>query len=83
MGDNFITLLSVFKDTRLNAAAQIGDDRIQKRTQGYVIPEGFTHGSAGRRVRWFRRGLESGDLRQCDTFTEGQVSPFFCRRLAI
>lgn len=57
----------------LNAAAQIGDDRIQKRTQGYVVPESFTHGRAEQRVRWFRRGLESGDLRQCDTFSGGQV----------
>ena len=55
----------------LNAAAQIGDDRIQRRTQGYVVPESFTHGSADQRVRWFRRGLESGDLRQCDTFSRG------------
>jgi predicted metalloprotease len=53
----------------LNAAAQIGDDHIQRRTQGYVVPEGFTHGSAAQRVRWFRRGLGSGDLRQCDTFS--------------
>ena len=57
----------------LNAAAQIGDDRIQKRAQGYVVPEGFTHGSAEQRVRWFRRGLESADLNQCDTFSGGQV----------
>jgi len=57
----------------LNAAAQIGDDRLQKRAQGYVVPEGFTHGSAEQRVRWFRRGLESGDLKQCDTFSAGQV----------
>jgi predicted metalloprotease len=53
----------------LNAAAQIGDDRMQMRAQGYVVPEGFTHGSAEQRVRWFRRGLESGDLKQCDTFS--------------
>jgi predicted metalloprotease len=52
----------------LNAAAMIGDDTLQKRSQGYVVPEGFTHGSAEQRVRWFRRGLESGDLKQCDTF---------------
>ena len=48
----------------LNAAAQIGDDRMQKRAQGYVVPDGFTHGSAEQRVQWFRRGIESGDLKQ-------------------
>jgi predicted metalloprotease len=58
----------------LNAAAQIGDDRMQKRAQGRVVPEGFTHGSAEQRVRWFRRGIESGDLKQCDTFARGAVS---------
>ncbi|MGZ8488390.1 MAG: KPN_02809 family neutral zinc metallopeptidase [Candidatus Binatia bacterium] len=52
----------------LNAAAQIGDDNMQKRSQGHIVPEGFTHGSAEQRVRWFRKGLESGDLKQCDTF---------------
>jgi predicted metalloprotease len=55
--------------TALNAAAQIGDDRLQKRTQGYVVPEAFTHGSAAQRVRWFQKGLESGDPNQCNTFT--------------
>jgi uncharacterized protein len=53
----------------LNAAAQIGDDNLQKRAQGYVVPEGFTHGSAEQRVRWFRRGIDNGELKQCDTFS--------------
>jgi uncharacterized protein len=57
----------------LNAAAQIGDDTLQKRAQGYVVPEGFTHGSAEQRVRWFRRGIETSDLKQCDTFSGGGV----------
>jgi predicted metalloprotease len=55
----------------LNAASQIGDDMIQKRAQGYVVPEGFTHGSAEQRVSWFRRGIQTGDLKQCDTFARG------------
>jgi predicted metalloprotease len=50
------------------AASAVGDDRIQMATRGYVAPDSFTHGSAQQRVRWFRRGLESGDLAQCDTF---------------
>jgi predicted metalloprotease len=58
----------------LNAAAQIGDDRMQRRAQGYVVPEGFTHGSAQQRVEWFRRGIASGDLKQCDTFSRGPLS---------
>ena len=58
----------------LNAAAQIGDDRMQKRSQGYVVPDGFTHGSAQQRVQWFRRGITSGDLKQCDTFARGPLS---------
>ncbi len=57
----------------LNAAAQIGDDSLQKRSQGYVVPEGFTHGSAQQRVRWFRRGIDSGELKQCDTFSSSGV----------
>jgi uncharacterized protein len=57
----------------LNAAAAIGDDMIQRRTQGYVVPDAFTHGSSAQRVRWFRRGLESGQVRACDTFSNPKV----------
>jgi predicted metalloprotease len=53
----------------LNAASAIGDDRIQRRTQGQVVPESFTHGTSEQRARWFRRGFETGDVRQCDTFS--------------
>jgi uncharacterized protein len=52
----------------LNAATAIGDDRLQKRSQGYVVPESFTHGSSEQRVRWFKRGLDTADMNQCDTF---------------
>jgi uncharacterized protein len=52
----------------LNAAAAIGDDRLQKQSRGYVSPESFTHGSSEQRVRWFKRGFESGAVDQCDTF---------------
>ena len=53
----------------LRAAAAIGDDRLQKQAQGYVVPDSFTHGSSAQRVRWFRKGLESGDMTQGDTFS--------------
>lgn len=52
----------------LRAAAAIGDDTLQKRSQGYVVPESFTHGSAQQRVQWFRKGIETGSVRGCDTF---------------
>jgi hypothetical protein len=53
----------------LAAASAVGDDQMQKRAQGYAVPDSFTHGSAAQRVRWFRKGLESGELRACDTFS--------------
>ena len=52
----------------LGAATAIGDDRLQKQSQGYAVPDSFTHGSSAQRVRWFKRGLESGSIKQCDTF---------------
>lgn len=57
----------------LGAASAIGDDTIQRKTQGRVVPEAFTHGSAEQRVRWFKRGLNSGDIKQCDTFNASQL----------
>jgi hypothetical protein len=56
-------------EAALRAAGSIGDDRIQKQSQGYVVPESFTHGSSEQRVRWFKRGIESGDFAQCNAFT--------------
>ena len=56
-------------DEALNAASSIGDDRLQRQTRGYVTPDSFTHGSSAQRVRWFKRGLETGDMAQCNTFT--------------
>ncbi len=52
----------------LNAANAIGDDRLQKQAQGYVVPESFTHGTSAQRVRWFKKGLLSGEIRDGDTF---------------
>src|SRR5262249_35462624 len=52
----------------LRAASAIGDERLQMQAQGYVAPESFTHGSSEQRVRWFKRGLDAGELRSCDTF---------------
>ncbi len=52
----------------MNAAAQIGDDRMQKRSSGFVMPDSFTHGSSEQRARWFRTGLAGGDVQGCNTF---------------
>ena len=60
-------------ETALNAAAQIGDDTLQRKSQGTVVPESFTHGSSQQRVTWFKRGLETGSVDQCNTFDSRQV----------
>jgi predicted metalloprotease len=52
----------------LNAASMIGDDSLQKTSRGYVVPDSFTHGTSSQRVQWFREGLNSGDMRSCNTF---------------
>lgn len=57
----------------LNAAQQIGDDTLQKRTQGYVVPESFNHGTSAQRARWFQKGLDSGRVDSCDTFSAAQL----------
>jgi len=57
----------------LNAASQIGDDVLQRRSQGTVVPESFTHGSSAQRVAWFRRGLQSGKLQACDTLNAAEL----------
>ncbi|MBD0389730.1 MAG: neutral zinc metallopeptidase [Nostoc sp. C3-bin3] len=54
----------------LNAASSIGDDRLQKQARGYAVPESFTHGSSAQRVRWFKRGIQTGEPQQCNTFAD-------------
>ena len=60
-------------DEALNAASRIGDDTLQKQTQGYVVPDSFNHGTSAQRARWFRTGFQSGDLNACDTFNAAQL----------
>jgi predicted metalloprotease len=57
----------------MRAASAVGDDRLQSRSRGYVVPDSFTHGTSEQRVRWFRRGYETGDLRQGDTFNAPEL----------
>jgi predicted metalloprotease len=58
-------------DSALKAAAAVGDDTMQKRAQGYVVPDSFTHGSAAERTSWFKRGLANGSVQDCNTFAAG------------
>ncbi|MGX4640001.1 KPN_02809 family neutral zinc metallopeptidase [Massilia sp. SYSU DXS3249] len=60
-------------ESALATATAIGDDAIQKRSQGTVVPDSFTHGSSAQRVRWFKRGMETGDVQQCNTFEARQL----------
>jgi predicted metalloprotease len=60
-------------DEGLAAAAAVGDDRLQRQAQGYVVPESFTHGTSAQRTRWFKQGLQSGRISDCDTFNAQQL----------
>ncbi|MDP2330057.1 MAG: neutral zinc metallopeptidase [Reyranella sp.] len=60
-------------DQAMAAATAIGDDKLQRQTQGRIVPDSFTHGSSAQRTRWFRIGLDSGDYRKCDTFRAQQL----------
>ena len=60
-------------ETALNAASQIGDDTLQRRSRGTVVPESFTHGTSAQRVSWFKKGVEGGQIDACDTFAAAQL----------
>lgn len=60
-------------ESALNAASAIGDDALQRQAQGVVVPDSFTHGTSAQRVRWFKRGLETGSVNQCNTFEARQL----------
>jgi predicted metalloprotease len=60
-------------ESALNAASQIGDDTLQRKARGTVVPETFTHGTSAQRVHWFKQGLDGGDPQQCDTFRAPQL----------
>ena len=57
----------------MNAANAIGDDRLQRQSQGYVVPDSFTHGTSAQRMRWFMKGYETGDISQGDTFNANEL----------
>jgi uncharacterized protein len=59
-------------EAAINAASAVGDDRLQRQARGTVAPDSFTHGSSAQRVAWFKRGIDSGNLKSCDTFAAAQ-----------
>ena len=65
----FAILQSGDVEGAIQAASAVGDDTLQKESQGYIVPDSFTHGSSAQRVRWFERGLEGGRMEACDTFS--------------
>src|SRR6516165_10409633 len=60
-------------EAAMQTASAIGDDRLQRQAQGYVVPDAFTHGTSGQRTRWFMTGLKSGDVGSCNTFRTEQL----------
>jgi predicted metalloprotease len=60
-------------ESALNAASAIGDDALQRQSRGEVVPDSFTHGTSAQRVRWFKKGLETGSVEQCNTFEARQL----------
>jgi len=60
-------------DAALQTASAIGDDRLQRQSRGYVVPDSFTHGSSAQRMQWFQTGFKSGQVRDCDTFGQGVI----------
>jgi uncharacterized protein len=60
-------------ESAMQTASAIGDDRLQRQAQGYVVPDAFTHGSSEQRARWFMTGLKSGQIARCDTFNAAQL----------
>ncbi|MEG1327942.1 MAG: neutral zinc metallopeptidase, partial [Janthinobacterium sp.] len=60
-------------EAALKAATAIGDDALQRQSQGHVVPDSFTHGTSEQRVRWFSKGIESGQIAQCNTFEARQL----------
>jgi hypothetical protein len=60
-------------DEALNAANAIGDDRLQKQSSGRVVPDSFTHGTSAQRMKWFKKGYDTGDMKQGDTFSTSDL----------